>query len=98
MGDQRPCLSSLGLTSVSPRWLRNRPTSRQFQIDGTEKRDLSFSDLMIPANETRNRHLDVESKVRKEDTGKKGQSFENQLRRVVCVTEGINNRLVSSDD
>ena len=46
------------------------------------------SDLMILANETRNLHLDVELKARKEDTDKKGHSFKNQLR---SVTEGINN-------
>ena len=80
----------LGLTSVSPRWLRNRPTSRQFQIDSTEKRDVSLNDLMILANETRNRHLDVELKVRKEDTAKKGHSFKNQLR---SSTEGISNNV-----
>ena len=40
---------------------------------------MSLSDLMILANETRNRHLDVELKVRKEDTGKKGHSFKNQF-------------------
>ena len=70
-------------------------------IDGTTKRDVSFSDLMILANETRNRHLDVKLKAGKGDTGKKGHSFKNQLRRVVCVTEGINNnveKLVSSND
>ena len=38
---------------------------------------MSFSDLMILANETRNRHMDVEWNVRKEDTGKKGHSFQN---------------------
>ena len=60
-------------------------------IDGMKKRDASFSDLMIVANETRNRHLDVELRVRKEDTDKKGHSFKIQLRRVVVrVTEGIN--------